>query len=54
MGYIKKELASYLALIMDAQGPWTGKVTAVLPDWRDPNERVFVELKPVWRKDNHV
>jgi hypothetical protein len=54
MGYIKKELARHLAPIMDAQGPWTGTVTAVLPDWRDPNERVFVELKPVWRKYNHV
>jgi hypothetical protein len=54
MGYIKKELARHLAPIMDAQGPWTGTVTAVLPDWRDPNERIFVELKPVWGKDNHV
>lgn len=44
MGYIRKELARYLAPIMDAQGPWTGTVTAVLPDWRDPNERVIVEL----------
>ena len=54
MGYIKKELARYLAPIMDAQGPWTGTVTAVLPDWRDPNERVFVELKPVWRTGSHT
>jgi len=37
-----------LAPIMDAQSPWKDTVTAVLPDWRDPNERVFVELKPVW------
>jgi len=54
MGYIMKELARYLAPIMDAQGPWTGKATAVFPDWLDPNERVLVELKLVWRKDNHV
>jgi hypothetical protein len=54
MGYIKKELAFHLAPIMDAHGPWTDTVTAVLLDWRDPNERVFVELKPVWRKGNHA
>lgn len=54
MGYIKKELARYLAPIMDAQGPWTGTVTAVLPDWRDPNERVIVGLKPVWGRGNHA
>lgn len=46
MGYIKKELARHLAPIMDAQDQWTCTVKAVLPDWRDPNERVFVELKP--------
>lgn len=50
MGYIKKELARHLAPIIDTQGPWAGVVTAVLADWRDPNERVFVELKAVWRK----
>lgn len=27
---------------LDVQGPYTGTVTAVLSDWRDPNERVFL------------
>ena len=33
MGYIKKELARYLAPIMHAKGPWTGTITTVHADW---------------------
>lgn len=50
LGYVKRELARHLAPLLDTGTAWTGRISAVLADWRDPNERVFVQLRRLERQ----
>ena len=44
IGYVRKTIASFLARLMDKGRIYQGKVSAVLADYRDEDERVYVEL----------
>ncbi|HFD32958.1 MAG TPA: hypothetical protein ENJ28_09680, partial [Gammaproteobacteria bacterium] len=45
LGYVRSTIASYLARVMDEGTVFSGKICGVLADYRDDNERVYVEFK---------
>ena len=45
LGYVRSTIASYLARVMDEGTVFSGKICGVLDEYRDDNERVYVEFK---------
>ncbi len=45
LGYVPKNIAFHLAKLMDKGRIYRAKITAVLQDFRDDDERVYVELR---------
>ena len=45
LGYIRRTISHFLAPIMDKGIFYSGKIKAILNDFRDEDERIYLELK---------